>query len=183
MRIHLGSGGKKVGRIIAAIFFFNIIGSIVLQGIGTLVFTIIAYNKNGDIVPYMIVTGIFEIIIPLGIGVLIGYLLFKSDKGKNTNAKDIIRIKEKGEVVRANVVNVAEDKAVGAYNTNGYSRLFCTYEDVATNKVYRFVSEKFVSADSIYVREGMLVDVYVNPRDEHDYYVALESIGITPVLE
>ena len=82
------------------------------------------------------------------------------------------RLYGKGKLMQATVGNVIAE--------GNYCKVFCYYEDKHLNRMYRFISEDFNSCDAVYFREGMQIDVYVNPHNANDYYVAIEQVGVTP---
>ena len=130
-------------------------------------------NKEKEGAVALIVFGAVFVIGALMIGgIAILSLLFSKDPD-TTTAKE--RLYGKGKLLQATVGNVVAEPG-----TN-YSKVFCFYEDKSLNRVYRFVSEDFNSCDAVYFREGMQIDVYVDPKKENDYYVAIEHVGVTPV--
>lgn len=106
-------------------------------------------------------------------GVVIATILNSHDAQSTIPKKE--RLYKKGLLMKATVGNVVEEPGTNL------SRVFCYYEDKDINRMYRFISDTFSNTDVAFFAEGMELDVYVNPHDGNDYYVAIEDVGVTPV--
>ena len=163
--------GKK-GATVVCIVIGCLLTPFVFSGIFNIIQGIVLMNKGSEDAIGLIVFGALVLIFALIIGgALISSLLFSKDKVSTMTTKE--RLYGKGKLMQATVGNVIAE--------GNYSKVFCYYEDKHLNRVYRFLSEDFNSYDAGYFREGMQIDVYVNPHDENDYYVAIEHVGVTPV--
>lgn len=165
----LGKNGKKIAAIITGCFLTPFIFS----GLSALIEGIVLYNKGKENAIGLIIFGALFTIGALIIGsIVIVSILFSKTESSITTKE---RLYGKGKLMQATVGNVVEEPGTNL------SKVFCYFEDKATNKVYRFISDTFSNSDAVYFREGIQIDVYVNPHNENDYYVAIEHLGVTPV--
>lgn len=161
---------KTVPAIITACFLTPFI----ISGITSIIEGIICINKGVENAVVLLVFGVFVLIFISIIGaVFIVSFLCPKDHTSTMTSKE--RLYGKGKLMQATVGNVMAEPG-----TN-YSKVYCYFEDANLNKFYRFVSGPFDNCDAMFFREGMLLDVYVNPHNENDYYVAIEDVGATPV--
>lgn len=144
-----------------------------LSGLSCLIEGIILYNKGNEKSVMLIVFGAMFMIGTLAIGGVVIASILKSHNKSTITAKE--RLYKKGVLMKATVGNVLEEPGTNL------SRVFCYYEDKDRNKMYRFISDTFSNTDVIFFAEGMELDVYVNPHNKDDYYVAIEDAGVTPV--
>lgn len=167
--------GKK-GKIVACIVIGCFLVPFVFSGLFNIIQGIILMNKGSENAVALIVFGALFAIVALVIGgIAIASILLSKDVESPLNSRD--RLYNKGMLMKATVGNVVEEPGTNL------SKVFCYYEDKAINKVYRFISDTFSNNDVAFFREGMELDVYVNPHNENDYYVAIEHVGVTPVRQ
>lgn len=166
----LGKKGKKIACIVIGCFLIPF----VFSGLINIIQGIVLMNKGSENAVALIVFGALFAIVALVIGgIAIISILFSKDVESTLNSREILY--GKGKLMQATVGNVVEEPGTNL------SKVFCYFEDKTTNKVYRFISNTFSNSDAAFFREGMELDVYVNPHNENDYYVAIEHVGVTPV--
>ena len=165
---------NKKRKTVPAIITGCFLTPFIISALVSIVEGIIYINKGVENAVVLLVFGFFVLIFVSIIGaVFIVSFLCPKDPTSSMTVKE--RLYGKGKLMQATVGNVMAETG-----TN-YSRVFCYYEDTNLNKFYRFVSGPFENSDAMFFREGMLLDVYVNPHNENDYYVAIEHVGATPV--
>lgn len=130
---------------------------------------------ESDMGIFVIVFGAIFMIVPIciGIGVIHGMVKTKDRAGY---------IKKKGEQLRAVIEDIVEEPHSGYGGTKLY-RVFCTYEDIERNTIYRFVSDPVGDEVTISLSPGMNIPVFVNKRDYNDYYVDLSMYASRNVVD
>ena len=61
--------------------------------------------------------------------------------------------------------------------------IYCTFTDISTNTMYRFKSKPLASDPSMYVYQGMPIEVYVDRKDFSRYYVNTEMLRVQSFVE
>ena len=124
---------------------------------------------------FVIVFGAVFILVPIGVGIGIIRGMLKAKDGINY-------IKKKGEQIRAVIEDIVEEPHSGYGGTKLY-RVFCTYEDIERNTIYRFVSNPVGEEVTISLSPGMSIPVFVNKRNYTEYYVDLGMYGSRNVVD
>ncbi len=111
-----------------------------------------------------------------------GIIMIVTIKGMIRGKDEGSYIKKNGRQINAVVEDIVAEPS-SPYASVKLYRVFCTYDDVGRNTIYRFVSDVVGEEVNMALSPGMTVPVFVNDRDCHDYYVDLSMYGQRKVVD